>query len=132
MEWEEFVMSKAYSLDLRHRIIEAVSGGLSCRAAALRFSVSASTAIRYQQRLRRTGCLEPDRRGRLPGRGKLAPYREMLIAKVEEQADITMPELTLWLFERTGVQVHPSNLSRLLCKAGYTYKKTTDGLRTKP
>jgi len=125
-------MSKAYLLDLRHRIIDAVSGGLSCRAAARRFSVSASTAIRYQQRQCRTGCLEPDRRGRLLGsRAKLAPYREMLIAKVEEQADMTMPELTHWLFERTAVQVHPSNLSRLLCKAGYTYKKTTDGLRTR-
>jgi len=31
-------------------------------------------------------------RGRPSGSGKLAPYREMLIAKGEQQPDITMPE----------------------------------------
>jgi len=56
-------------------------------------------------------------------RAKLAPYREMLIAKAEEQPDITMPKLALFLFERTQVIVTASNLLKLRCKAGYTYKK---------
>jgi len=124
-------MTKDYSLDLRCRITDAISGGLSCRAAAKQFAVSASTAIRYQQRLRRTGSLVPGRRGSVVGSGKLTPHCERIIAKVEEQPDITMPALSLWLFEQTGVQVHPSNLSRLLCKAGYTYKKTASGIRTR-
>jgi len=94
-----------------------------CRGAARRFDISPSTAIRYQQRMKRTSCVAAFKRGRPSGSGKLAPYREMLIAKVEEQPDITMPELALFLFEQTQVSVTASNLSKLLCKAGYTYKK---------
>jgi len=59
IQWgmEEFIIPKDYSLELRHRVTDAVAGGLSagglsCRVAAKRFAVSASTAIRYQQRLR--------------------------------------------------------------------------------
>jgi transposase len=37
-------MTKAFSNDLRSRLIEAVAGGMSCRAAADRFGVAASTA----------------------------------------------------------------------------------------
>jgi hypothetical protein len=36
-------MSKPLSLDLRTRVLAAISGGLSCREAAVRFGVSASS-----------------------------------------------------------------------------------------
>ncbi|MBJ7532696.1 IS630 family transposase, partial [Rhodomicrobium vannielii ATCC 17100] len=39
-------MSKALSLDLRVRVLAAISGGMSCRQAAERFGVSAASAIR--------------------------------------------------------------------------------------
>ena len=39
-------MSKALSLDLRSRVLSAIAAGLSCRKAAERFGVSASSAIR--------------------------------------------------------------------------------------
>jgi len=42
-----------------------------------------------------------------------------------------MSDLANWLFEQTGIKVHPSNFSRLLCKSGYTYKKTSFGIRTR-
>jgi len=120
---EEFVMTKSYSFDLRERVVGAISGGLSCRGAARRFDISPSTAIRYQQRMKHTSCIEPFKHGRRSGSGKLSPYREMLIAKVEEQPDITMPELALFLFERTQVTITASNLSKLLCKASLTHIK---------
>ena len=40
-------MAKALSIDLRERVLKAVDGGLSCRQAAERFRVSASSAIRW-------------------------------------------------------------------------------------
>jgi transposase len=40
-------MAKALSNDLRQRIIEVIDQGLSCRQAAERFGVSASSAIRW-------------------------------------------------------------------------------------
>ena len=49
-------MARAYSQDLRDRVIDAVeSGGLSRRAAARRFGVSAAAAIKWLQRFHRTG-----------------------------------------------------------------------------
>ena len=39
-------MSKALSVDLRERVVQAVSDGASCRRAATRFGVSASSAMR--------------------------------------------------------------------------------------
>ena len=45
-------MSRAYSLDLRERVVAAVEkGGLSARRAAVQFGVGASTAIRWVGRL---------------------------------------------------------------------------------
>lgn len=44
-------MSKALSVDLRDRVIAAVEDGMSCRQAATRFGVSASSAIRWRSRM---------------------------------------------------------------------------------
>ena len=38
-------MARSLSVDLRRRVVGAIEGGLSCRAAAQRFGVSASSAI---------------------------------------------------------------------------------------
>ena len=65
--------------------------------------------------------------GRPKGSGKLAAYREALIEQVKAQPDITMPELVAWLEAEHGVAVDPSNLSRLLCRAGYSFKKNAAG-----
>lgn len=124
-------MVHAYSLDLRRRVTDAISQGQSCRAAARHFAVSAATAVRFSQRLRRTGSLDASPRGRVAGGGKLGPYRAQIIGKVEAHPDITMPDLAAWLLEREGVCVDPSNLSKLLCKAGFTYKKMPDGIGTR-
>jgi transposase-like protein len=57
-------MSRAYSLDLRERVVAAVEkGGLSARRAAAQFGVGASTAIRWVGRLRRTGSVRPSKIG---------------------------------------------------------------------
>ncbi|HEV2365200.1 MAG TPA: IS630 transposase-related protein, partial [Caulobacteraceae bacterium] len=56
-------MSGARSVDLRSRVVAEVEGGSSRRAAARRFKVGASSAIRWVVLKARTGSLEP-RRGR--------------------------------------------------------------------
>ena len=117
-------MTQALSLDLRRRVTDAVSRGMSRRAAAEKFEISAASAVRIQKRLEETGSLEPDRRGHPKGGGKLGPFQKTIIAKVEEQPAIAMPDLAAWLFETEGVRADPSNFSKLLCKAGFSYKKT--------
>ena len=48
-------MSKPLSSDLRVRLIDAVTQGMSCRAAADRFGVAASTAVKLVRRWRDMG-----------------------------------------------------------------------------
>jgi putative transposase len=49
-------MGRSYSMDLRDRVVAAVErDGMSCHAAAARFGVAVSTAIKWMQRYRRTG-----------------------------------------------------------------------------
>lgn len=120
-------MAKVLSMDLRSRVVAAVQGGSSCRAAASRFGVSASSAVKLLGRVQATGSASPGRRGRPPGGGKLEPFKAALIGWVEATPDITMPELADRLQRSFGVTARPSSLSRLLCKAGWTYKKSADG-----
>lgn len=119
-------MGKALSTDLRERIVADVNGGNTRRGAAARFEVAASTAVRLKARYDETGSVASARIGRPPGSGKLGEHRAFIIGQVEERPDITMPELAALLDER-GVVVDPSNLSKFLCKAGYSYKKNAAG-----
>ena len=59
-------MARSLSVDLRRRVVGAIEGGLSCRAAAERFGVSASSAIRWRAMERREGDLAAQAPGRRP------------------------------------------------------------------
>jgi transposase len=53
-------MPKPYSQDLRDRVIDAVKKGeMSRRAAARRYEISESVAIKWLERLERDGSREP-------------------------------------------------------------------------
>lgn len=67
--------------------------------------------------------MEPRRRGRPPGGGKLAAHLGFLIEVVEAVPDITLEELAAALLDAEGVKVHSASISRVLCKAGISYKK---------
>lgn len=124
-------MGKSSSADLRVRIVGEIERGQSCRAAALRFGVAPSTAIRLAQRKAQTGSLAPAKQGRPAGRGRLAAHMDALTGWVEEQGDITLPELAARLWAERGVKADPSWLSRVLRSAGFTVKKNTAGQRNR-
>ena len=48
-------MARAYSLDLRERVVAAVAAGESCRAVAATFKVSVASVVKWSQRYRATG-----------------------------------------------------------------------------
>jgi transposase len=76
-----------------------------------------------------TGSVAPARQGRPRGGGKLAPYAATLIRWVDEEGDITMPELAAKLAAEFGVVAHPASLSKFLIKQGFSAKKNTAGNR---
>lgn len=124
-------MPKAYSLDLRERVVSFVEAGHSCHAAAAHFGVSVSFVVKLMQAWRTRGSLAPKPAG---GRrhSKLEPYGAFLLGRVSEKDDITMPELAAELAAATGVQADPASLSRWLIRAGYRFKKNAAGQRTRP
>jgi len=120
-------MGKSYSLDLRERVANFVEAGGSRRQAAGHFGVSPSFAVKLRRRQQETGSLEPAKQGRPPGSGKLADHRDFLIAQVKKRPDVTMPDLAAILKAERDVTANPASLSRLLCRAGFTYKKNASG-----
>ena len=123
-------MGKAYSLDLRERIVRHVASGHSARDASRVFGVGVSTAIRLAATHRSGGSIGPKVQGHAPGTfGKLAPHRDFLIEVITSDPDITLTELAGALEEATGVSAHPSSIHRALVRAGYSYKKRADRYR---
>lgn len=121
-------MGRSYSDDIRVRVAGAVMSGQSRRSASRRFAVSVSSAIRWSARSASEGSVSARRQGRPPGKGPLADHLDYLIATIEVAPDMTMPELASRLLAAHGVVAHAASLSRLLCRAGFTYKKTADGI----
>jgi transposase len=106
-----------------------VSGG-TCREAAARFGVGVATAVRWSQRLRSEGSPAARRMG---GHRPLvlAGEREWLLARIAEQADLTLRAIQAELAER-GVVVSYDAVWRFYLRQGVTFKKKPARRRTGP
>jgi transposase len=114
-------MPSPLSMDLRERIADAVHGGLSRNAAALKFAVAPSSAVKLMQALKKTGSLEPKQMGGY-GKAILEPHEETVRALVEATPDATLAELGEAL-ARKRIKVGRSALSAFLAKLGLSFKK---------
>jgi transposase len=111
---------KAYSCDLRERVIEAVEIGASRREAAEDSGVSASSAVRWLQRWSENGSAAPKPRG-----GSVSPlerFAAQVLALVAEQPDLTLVETVTELRKRR-IRTSRSSLWRFLDRHGITFKK---------
>ena len=116
-------MPAPISMDLRERIVRAVEDGSSIRAAARRFAVSASAAIKLMRRVRETGSAAPAHVG---GHRPLAlaGHEDDLVKLVETAPDITLAELQAELQRRFGLSSALSTLHRTLHGLGLRHKKS--------
>jgi transposase len=111
---------KAYSGDLRERVIEAVEAGASRREAAERFEVSAASAVKWLQRWRAKGSATPKPRG-----GSISPlegFAAEILALIAEQPDLTLMETVAELRKRR-IRTSRSSLWRFLDRHNITLKK---------
>jgi len=115
-------MARAYSQDLRDRVIDAALAGLSARGAAERFGIGEATAILWVRRARQTGEREARRQGQ-PRRSKLDPHREYLLGQIEAAPDLTISELLELLWSGRGVKASRALLWTFLDRCGLTFKK---------
>jgi transposase len=116
-------MPKAYSQDLRERVIKAVmEGEMSRRSAARRFGVSESSAVKWVQGLEREGRVSPrGTGGHRPSKTK--PEREWLLATLAAEPDITLEALSANLLAERGVKADTSMLSRFFRSEDISFKK---------
>ena len=113
---------RAYSNDLRERIVAAVERGeQSIRQIARLFSVSLSCVVRLLQRKRRTGSVQPKPHGGVPPRTLDAAAEARLLELVRVQPDATLAELR----DRLGVRCSLMTLARVLKRHRITRKKKT-------
>lgn len=121
-------MVRAYSLDLRERVVGAVLAGQSCRAVARTFGVSVASVVKWSQRLRATGSV-----GAKPMGGRrpfaLAPEREWVLARIAQMPDITLRALAGELALR-GLKVSNFAVWHFLKRQGLSFKKNSSRQRT--
>ena len=122
-------MAKALSMDLRERLISAVEGGMSRRSAAKLFSVASSTAIKWVDQKRRTGCVRPRARGGDHRSDCLEAHADELVSLAKD-TDMTLAELADHVLQSHGLRVAPSTIWRLLDRHDMTFKKNRARRRT--
>jgi len=112
----------ALSMDLRVRVLAAIDEGVSCRAAAVRFGVAPSTAIRWQAQRRATGSLAPKPQGGDMRSRRVEERAADILDIWEARKDISLDELRQEL-AGVGLIISVAGLHRFFARRGMTRKK---------
>lgn len=115
---------KAYSLDLRTRVIAAFEAGTPWPEIVALFGISRATLNRYRQRLRLTGSLAP---GQSPGRPRaIPPAREpALVQQLAAAPDASLAEHAAQWAADQGAILSPSTMRRAIGRLNWTRKKVS-------
>ena len=116
---------RAYSIDLRERVVSSLKSGMSKSAVARLFKIDRSTVHSYSQ-LAEEGNLEAKTS---PGRPKKLSLEQeqKLIDYIKTNNDLSLEEYSAWLGSEHGVKLAFSTVHLYCQRAGITRKK--DALR---
>jgi transposase len=113
---------KAYSVDLRTKVVESVRRGISKSETARRFGISRSTVNRYVKRLEEEGSLAPRRRcGKSPKLDERA--MRLLEEDLETRPWATHRQRCEFLFGVCAVEVSEATICRTIKRLGHSRKK---------
>lgn len=124
-------MAKPLSEDLRVRVVEAVEGGLSRRAAADRFGVSPSSAVRFVREWRESGATHAKGPGGDQRSHRIEAHRDRILSAIEAKPDLTLIEIAEMLKSEQGGSFAPSSIWRFLDRHAVTFKKNRARSRAK-
>jgi transposase len=114
---------KAYSLDLRQRVVAAVTEGLA-RAEVLRiFQISQSTLTRYLKQHRTSDSLVARPHAGGPQPAIPSTQHHALADLVAADPDATLAHLCNAWAQQTGVRVSQATMCRTLASIGLPRKK---------
>jgi len=113
---------RAYSTDLKERLVRAVAEGQPMREAARRFGVAVTTVKRAVVQERETGSLQ---RKPIPGRPRdiNTEQEHLLLARLEAAPDATVGEHCAWWAEQYGQLLSVATMWRAIRRLGWTHKK---------
>jgi transposase len=113
---------KAYSVDLRTKVVESVRRGISKSETARRFGINRSTVKRYVKRLDESSSLGPKRRlGKRPKLDRRA--MRLLEEDLEARPWATHKQRDEVLFAIGGVGVSEATICRAIARPGHSRKK---------
>ncbi len=119
---------RAYSVDLRKRVVEAVKvRGMSKRAAADIYAVSRATVYRYLD-LDKEGDLRPTKPPGPPPRLDEAACRKLL-EQLEQNSDLSLEEHAAKLSEEQGIELKKSAVGKYFARLGVKRKKDSTSPR---
>jgi transposase len=119
---------RAYSLDLRQKVITAVERGDSTIAeVAATFGVGLTFVKKMLRQHRETGDLSPRPHGGGQVPRLAAKHLKLLCAEVARHPDKTVVALRDHLEERAALGVSTPTVSRALSRLGLSRKKKSDG-----
>lgn len=113
---------KAYSMDLREKVLRAVDQGYAREEIVQVLGVSQATIKRYLKQRRETGDVAPKA---IPGRPprKLGPLQAELVAQLRAHNDLGLEDQCLLWEQSHGVRVSTATMSRAIKRVGWTRKK---------
>jgi transposase len=113
---------KAYSTDLRERVVLAANQGMPQAEITKVFAISLSTIKRYLKQWRETDTLEPKP---IPGRPskKLALLQQDLEQMLSEAPDATLEQYCQTWEQKQGIKVSISTMGRAIKQLNWTRKK---------
>lgn len=115
-------MPRAYSMDLRVRVLADLDRGAKTRAVAAKYTVSESWVRRLKQTRREAGRVGPAAQQRGPVPGWVA-HADAIRAAVATAPDATLAEFG----RRFGLPLSRSALARALLALGLSRKKSPSG-----
>ena len=83
----------ALSMDIREKVMKAITGGMSCRQAAARFYIGPATAVRWAKRVETTGDVAPMKMGGDRRSRRIEAHADFILGQIEAQPDVTIMEL---------------------------------------
>ena len=116
-------MARPLSEDLRIRVIQAVEGGMSRRAAAERFGISPASAVRFVREWRESGTKRAKRQGGDRRSHRIEAHREFILSAVDAKPDLTLEEIAKMLEGERAASFAPSSIWRFLDRHAITFKK---------
>ena len=121
---------KAYSIDLRQKIVDTyLAGGISQRQLAQQFRVALSFVEKILKQHQETGDVAPKVRTQQTPTKLNSEQLGILEQLVVEQNEATLEELRDVLERRTGVRIGRSTVDRMLKKLNLTVKKNSSPKR---